>query len=161
MTPIGMPKGSLIKRDFNHGAQTRTAPPAPSPVAVFRARPQPPGSMFPAALLPLLAQAPPVAMDAATQNQALVFLGGAAALSFLANQIMGAVLNFRKLKGADPLDDKRYASKAEHDALKGEVIGLKSEMSGLSRTITNEFSSLNRSIGVLEGMLKAMAKQTD
>lgn len=113
-----------------------------------------------AALFPftfsLLAQTATAPPDAATQNQAFVFLGGLVALAVMANQVMGAVISWRKMKGADPAEDRRYATKQEHNLLRDEVIGLKSEMSGLQKTITNEFATLNRSIGVLEGMLKKM-----
>ena len=93
---------------------------------------------------------------ATTVTQAVPTLIGLMALIVIGNQVMNGLINFRKLKGADPVDEHRYASKAEHQALREEVITIKTEVSGLSRTLTNEFSSLNRSIGVLEGMLKKM-----
>lgn len=105
--------------------------------------------MILAALFPLAQSS----LDPATQSQAFVLLGGIAALSLIANQIMGAVINFRKLRGADPADDRRYASRAELDALHDEVTVFKSDFSALSRTINNSFSDLQRSIGRIEGKL--------
>jgi hypothetical protein len=94
--------------------------------------------------------------DPATLNQAMVFIGGLTACAVIANQVLGAMTGFRKLRGADPAEDLRYVTKPEHQALKDEVLSLKSEFQGLARTITHEFSELNRSIGVLEGMLTTM-----
>jgi hypothetical protein len=94
--------------------------------------------------------------DAATLNQAAVFVGGITACAIIANQVLGVMHGWRKLRGADPVEDMRYVSKPEHQALKDEVLALKTEFQGLARTITNEFSELNRSIGVLEGMLTSM-----
>lgn len=94
--------------------------------------------------------------DAATLNQAAIFIAGLTACAVIANQILGALTGFRKLRGADPAEDLRYVTKPEHQALKDEVLSLKSEFQGLARTITHEFSELNRSIGVLEGMLTTM-----
>ena len=112
-------------------------------------------SLVPLALLSLfLGQTP--SPDSATLKQAAIFVGGLTACAVIANQILGAMQGFKKLRGADPAEDRRYVSRPEHEALKDVVISLKGEFQGLSRTITNEFSELNRSIGVLEGMLTAM-----
>lgn len=99
----------------------------------------------------LLAQT--AAPDAASQAQAFYVLGGIVALAVMGNQIMGALISWRKLKGTDPQDDRRYASKAEHDALRDEVVGIKADFSNLSRTINIQFNDLQRSIGRLEGKI--------
>ena len=112
--------------------------------------------MFAAALATFfLAQTP---NDPATLNQAMIFIGGLTAVAVIGNQVMGAMLNFRKLKGSDLTSDGRYASKAEHDALRDEVVGIKSEMAGLARTITSEFNGLHRAIGRLEGKIDTQPK---
>lgn len=99
--------------------------------------------------------------DANTQSQAFIFLGGLVAAAVMANQVFSAIVSFRKLKGVDPADDKRYATKDELETLRSEVGGIKNEVTSLSKTITNEFSSLNRSIGVLEGMLKLISDKNN
>jgi len=109
--------------------------------------------MFAATILPLLAQTAPAMPDAASQNQAFIFLGGLVALAVMANQLLGAVNSWRKFRGIDPGEDKRYATRQEHQALRDEVVGIKADVSALCRTINTQFNDLQRSIGRLEGKI--------
>jgi len=88
-----------------------------------------------------------------TQDQAFWFLGGLVALAVMANQVLSAVVSWRKFKGSDPGSDLRYCTKQDHQNLRDEVIGIKSDFSSLTRTINQSFNDLQRSIGRLEGKL--------
>jgi hypothetical protein len=108
--------------------------------------------MFAAALLAsvFLAQN---AADPATLNQAMIFIGGLTAVALIGNQLMGAIINFKKLKGVDPSDDRRYATKSEHEALTREVSTIKAEFSALTRSINHSFNDILRAVGRLEGKI--------
>ena len=67
------------------------------------------------------------------------------------NNIMGAMLNWRKLKGGDPEADDRYATKNDHLALASHVTRLEGQVMALNVTIANELRTINRSLGRLEG----------
>lgn len=88
-----------------------------------------------------------------TQEQAFWFLGGLVALAVMANQVLSAIVSWRKFKGSDPGSDMRYATKQEHLSLREEVIGIKADFQALSRTINHSFNDLQRTIGRLEGKL--------
>jgi len=100
----------------------------------------------------LLAQAG-AATDAATQSQAFWFIGGLVAVCVMANQVMGAIVTFRKLKGADPTADHRYASKAALGEVKIDLEGLRGEVRGISTTLQNELRAIHRALGRIEGRL--------
>lgn len=105
-----------------------------------------------------LASANPTDPD--TQAQALVFIGGLTACAVIANQIMGALVTWKKLKGSDPVSDGRYTTKQEHQALRDEVVGIKSDFSALARTINQSFNDFQRSLGRLEGKIDKNTSQS-
>lgn len=107
-------------------------------------------------MLPLLSllYAVPLATldkDADTLTQAAVFIGGLTAVAVIGNQLIGVAINWRKLKGADPGDDQRYATRQEHVSLKNEVTGMKSDYTTLLRTMNASFEDIQRSLGRIEG----------
>jgi hypothetical protein len=76
---------------------------------------------------------------------------GIAALFGTWNQIMGGLVNWRKLRGHDRDADDRYATKAEHALLSNQVAEVKGQVTALNTTVANELRSINRSLGRLEG----------
>lgn len=72
-------------------------------------------------------------------------------LALTGNNIMGAVLNWRKLRGGDPASDERYVSKGEHASLVGTVTRLEGQIAAQGVTIATELRAINRSLGRLEG----------
>lgn len=98
----------------------------------------------------------PATPDQATLNQAMVFVGGLVAVAVIGNQLMGAVIAWRKLKGSDPTDDKRYATRSEHQALRNEVGELQMDVKVLIRSTNNTLGDIQRSLGRLEGKVDTM-----
>jgi hypothetical protein len=83
-----------------------------------------------------------------------------AAIAVSANQILGAVLNVKKLKGNDPDIANTYTTKSEHGELVKQVDVLKTEVRGISRSLSTEFSAINRALGRIEGQLAHISKNT-
>lgn len=102
-----------------------------------------------------LAQANPPAPSAGDINAAAVWIGGLCAVAVIANQIMSAMINVRKLRGVDPDSDARadarFASKATVDLLAKEVAAVRTETSFLANTLAAELRAIHRSLGRLEG----------
>lgn len=98
--------------------------------------------------------APAQTVDAATAGQATAWLLGLAALCVVANQIMSALLNARKLRGADTTADTRYASRTEVSQISADVASLKMDVHQLSRSINQNLVDMNRTLGRLEGAIK-------
>jgi len=97
---------------------------------------------------------PPQTVDAATAGQATAWLIGLAAVCVVANQIMSAFLNARKLRGADTISDNRYASRSEVAQISADVASLKMDVHQLSRSINQNLVDMNRTLGRLEGAVK-------
>ena len=87
------------------------------------------------------------------QTQPLWVLGGLVGIAIMANQVMGAIITFRKLKGSDPTADIRYASKIEVDDVKKDVSVLRGEVKGISHTLQNELRAIHRALGRIEGAM--------
>ncbi len=114
----------------------------------------------------VLAQTP-AANDPATLNQAMIFIGGLTAVAIIGNQIMGAMLNFRKLKGQDPnitrdveasdkkikaLEDDMKAMELRIEKRIGEHLGgIGVRLSNMENTLSRFSADFNRSLGRLEG----------
>jgi len=113
--------------------------------------------MIDAAFL-FFAQTTPPAPSAGDYSAAFTWLGGMVAAAIIANQVMAAILNARKLRGADPETDERldsrYASKASVDEVSRELSNLRSEVGHVSTTMSNELREIHRSLGRIEGRLK-------
>jgi hypothetical protein len=99
-----------------------------------------------------LAQTPPP-LDAAAQGQAFIFLGGLVAVAVMGNQVMGAIVTFRKLRGNDPQADGRYATKSELINVEKTVEGLRGEVRAQALTLSNELRAIHRALGRIEGRL--------
>lgn len=102
--------------------------------------------MPPDALL-FLADALPAPESSSAVGWLFVAIGG---LALTCNQILGAVLSVKKLKGQDPTDG-RYASRDDHDSLTHRVSGVEIQMATLNNTVAVELRAMNRSLGRLEG----------
>jgi hypothetical protein len=102
-----------------------------------------------------LAQASPAAPTSGDTNAAAVWIGGLCAVAVIANQIMSAMINVRKLRGVDPDSDARadarFASKAAVDLLAKEVAVVRTETTFLANTLAQELRAIHRSLGRLEG----------
>jgi hypothetical protein len=104
-----------------------------------------------------LAQASPAAPTSGDINAAAVWIGGLCAVAVIANQIMSAMINVRKLRGVDPDSDARhearYASKTVVDELAKDVASVRTEVAVVSNTLSNELRAIHRSLGRIEGRL--------
>lgn len=80
-------------------------------------------------------------------------LAAVAGIALTGNQILGWILNIRKLRGNDPAADQRYATRTEHEGLQQQVNGIEVKLQQVSATLANELRSINRSLGRLEGAL--------
>ena len=92
-------------------------------------------------------------------NGALVLwvLGGLLAVSTAANHLRQFIVSFR----STPAADDKYASKAEHRDLEGQVNGLRGEVSAMRTTLSNELRSIHRALGRIEGALGTMQSTED
>lgn len=102
---------------------------------------------MPLAILTIIAETLPDPSSPNSVGWLFVAIGG---LALTCNQILGAVLSVKKLKGQDP-SDGRYASRDDHAGLSHRVTGLEAQMATLNMTVANELRAMNRSLGRLEG----------
>lgn len=91
--------------------------------------------------------------SAGTVAGAVVWLGGLAVVCVVGNQVMGAWINFRKIKGTDPMAEARYALKEEHNNLARKVSSVEGKVDNLTLSLQSELRDINRSLGRLEGAL--------
>jgi hypothetical protein len=109
--------------------------------------------------------------DPATLNQAMIFIGGLTACAVIGNQVMGAMINFRKLKGLEPAvtaantaateATDRKIKGLEHDMRDlelrmekriGEHLGgINTRLQSFETTLGRLVGDFNRSLGRLEG----------
>lgn len=87
------------------------------------------------------------------------------ALALSANQIMGGILNYKKINRGD-MDasrsaDARYASLNEVTDLRGRHDKLDSRVSYLERTTATELRAIHRALGRIEGELGTAPKSSE
>ncbi len=115
--------------------------------------------MVPAAFLSLVAQTLPDPNSSASIGWLLAALAG---LALTVNQILGTLLNIRRLRGNDPAADERYATKDEHNALSDRVTLMQGEIRAQGSTLATELRAIHRSLGRIEGAMKIEpARQAD
>ncbi len=81
----------------------------------------------------------------------LVLTAAGAALA--ANQLLGAVITVRKLRGNDPETDARYATKHEITNIATDVAALEGRIDQVNKTLSTELRDIHRALGRIEGAL--------
>jgi hypothetical protein len=112
-------------------------------------------------LLPFLAQTPGELPDPKSFQSIGWLMVCLAALFASWNQLTGGIVNFRKLKGADPQADGRYATKNEHNSLAEKVAGHDGQLQRLNGTLATELREINRALGRLEGAVGTSPQHKD
>jgi hypothetical protein len=108
--------------------------------------------MTPPDITPVLAEATSSLSESLKGALVLWVLGGLLTLSISANHIRQFFLSFRQ----NPPADDKFATKAEHRDLEGQVCGLRGEVSAMRTTLSNELRSIHRALGRIEGALGTM-----
>jgi uncharacterized OsmC-like protein len=73
-----------------------------------------------------------------------------AGLAVALNQVLGAILTMRKLKGADASADSRYASTERVNHIETNVNEMRGEVKAIQVTLNNELCSIHRCLGRIE-----------
>ena len=109
------------------------------------------------AALSIFAQATPPAPSSGDISTAMTWVGGLIAVVVIANQVMAAMINARKLRGADPETDERldgrYASKTAVEEVSRELATLRADVRNVTTTVANELREIHRALGRIEGQL--------